>query len=387
LRNASKGDGWYSLNINSTTFNFAGDYFLDITAFRDNYEPRLTSIPLIIREIVTLINGSVTKVEEIDIYRHESILLDFDYTFRIGGESSQTYEGIENASHAIYYWEYRDNPSQNGSGILQYDELTGLYVLDFLTETRAIGVYTITVQLRENNYESRSSFITLNVLPNEFVYEFDKNIDINSQSNLLKYSELQDETILISFTLNEFHNGSTITGATVSWIMGDVTIPFIHLGDGVYELEVKADASAFFQQQMIEGRIEITADHHTDLSITTQITVKMPEIFEGMPTFYFVIILGLVAVVVISLGGYKYVQYARIPMMVKRLRSTKKSIKKGNRFTTIKINRSANEILIEESEDDYSILGLSLKDKLSGKISKGEPGGYEDIDKIEREVD
>ncbi|MHA1728136.1 MAG: hypothetical protein ACTSWY_05340, partial [Promethearchaeota archaeon] len=388
-----EGSGNYSLKLNSTVFPSTGEYTLSIMAEKQYYNSSSTTFLIVINDLYTKINGSLTLIEKIDIYRTEHEYYYFNYSVRVGNVGSTVYNLIWNATFATFEWEYRENETkfgsinksgsteQSGIGTLIFDANTGLYVLDFQTETRPIGTYIITVRLQEYNHLIRIAIITLNVNPKKFDPNFEG--DGVGEGQILKRSKIQGNKVVLTITLLDWLDNSALKEVTVLWITDSETLNFVQIEDGVYEIEISTgNVNAFFQQQVITGEINISAVDYEDYTVSTQITVRMPEIFEGMPTFYFVLIIGFCAVFIISLTGYKAVQYARIPLMVKKIRSTKKSIRKKSRFKNIKINRSADEILEEESEKEYALLGLSLKGKLTGKFGKGgkdATSSYEDI--------
>jgi hypothetical protein len=381
--------GVYTINLNSTVFPNSGEYTITIFASREYFSPNSTIFLIEINDLYTQINGSASIIEEIDIYKSEHELFYFEYSVRRGDIDSLIFDILGNISDATYEWEYRDNSSMSGIGILQFNPVTGLYKIDFETETLPIGTYVLTVLLNEPNYIARVAIITLNVNPLLVHYEFLDDVEIDTEDNLLMHSIKQGDVFQITITLTEDLNGSSMSDVTVLWQGDDgETGDFIHIGNGVYEYNLTGDVDAFIQQQTINGKILISATDHQSFNITAQIIVEMPEIFEGMPTFYFVLILGFVAVIVVSLGGYKYVQQARIPIFIKKCDKIVKDLRKNRKIDAESlVTEIKEEILIQMYGEDWEFFGLDFKDSIGYTEKKREQDLSRDTNELEKEIE
>ena len=100
-----------------------------------------------------------------------------------------------------------------------------------------------------------------------------------------------------------------------------------------------------------------------DDEIEITIVITMEEIFDGMPTFYFIMIVSSISAVVGALVGYRVIQQARIPKFVKKVRSVKKAIKSKSSAPSISIP-TKNKMFMKELGKEWSDLGISLRDVL-----------------------
>ncbi len=96
----------------------------------------------------------------------------------------------------------------------------------------------------------------------------------------------------------------------------------------------------------------------------------MEEISEGVPTFYFIMVVAAISAVVGSLVSYRIIQQARIPKHVKRLREVKKKIKARDSIPKSLLVPSKEEFIVKQLGDAYSTLGVSLKEILGIKDIK-----------------
>ena len=109
--------------------------------------------------------------------------------------------------------------------------------------------------------------------------------------------------------------------------IGKESITFEDNGDGTYTATITTDnVDAFMQQQILTGTLNITKENYESISNNVQIIVTMPEIFEGMPVFYFLLVVGAVAIIVVTIGVNRAIVNARIPAFVKLINRVKKDI-------------------------------------------------------------
>ncbi|MFX1379878.1 MAG: hypothetical protein ACFFA4_12385, partial [Promethearchaeota archaeon] len=102
------------------------------------------------------------------------------------------------------------------------------------------------------------------------------------------------------------------------------------------------------------------------------IVVEMEQIFPGVPTFYFLLILSAIVAVVGSIVGYRVYHYAKTPAFVRKVREMKKSIKKDKTIAE-SLLYSDKEILIGEIlKRDWAKIGLSIEDILGITVEKEE---------------
>ncbi|MHA1732263.1 MAG: hypothetical protein ACTSU5_09980, partial [Promethearchaeota archaeon] len=367
--------GLYEFEINTTEFVYAGPYLIQVQAAKDNYQSKTILVPVTINEIYTLVNSSILDIEQVDVYYNESELLYFNYSQRVGNQ----YTPVPDASIAEYEWQDLDNASNTGSGDLTWDSDLSLYVLDFKTADRPLGNYSITVRLQETNYIARTMGIVLHIVPRPVKFTL---TGLDLEGELATASAVKGSNITIRFTLlDQLQGNIPIDGATVKLYINGIDDPFVFqsLGSGVYELEFSTSQyEAFVQDAVLTGYIEVTAANYEMVSQNIKITVQKEEIFAGMPTFYFLLVVGFVVVLVGGVGGYKYVQYARIPAIVKKIRSTKADIQKKRDIGKQDVVKTKLEYAVERLGDRWEFLGLDLAEKLGLKGKKAPGAGSDD---------
>ena len=81
------------------------------------------------------------------------------------------------------------------------------------------------------------------------------------------------------------------------------------------------------KKETFVGIFTIEMANYTTKAYSMTVVVRMAEIFPGMPTFYFIMIVGAIVAVVGSLVAYRAIQQARIPTFVKKARAMKGNIK------------------------------------------------------------
>ena len=103
---------------------------------------------------------------------------------------------------------------------------------------------------------------------------------------------------------------------------------------------------------------------------------------QTTPLIYWLIGGGVAVIALGAFGITKVIQYARIPLVIKQINTTRKSIKKKSRFSPVKITRSLDDFIADDAEGVFSQLGLSLKGKkpTKGKGKSKEPSSYADLE-------
>ena len=97
----------------------------------------------------------------------------------------------------------------------------------------------------------------------------------------------------------------------------------------------------------------------------------MEEIIEGVPAFYFIMVVAAIGAVVGALTGYRVIQIARIPKFVKKTRKMKKAIKSKSSISDSLLTASKEETILKIFGGDWDDVGVSLKDALGIKVKKG----------------
>jgi len=296
-----------------TSLLSAQAYTVGLTYSGDFYESSTKNLYIDVLERVTLLNGNRDLVTQLV----RTIYIGDEYNFTFSYVDRDLNANITNLRTQSYSWgEY--------SSSLTIDANNN-YVLDFDTETRPIGTYSITVTLDKKNYKIKIATISLRIILREFDYELgdefeDKQVSVVKGNKVTLTIELTDPT-----------KGNTpLTGATVILEIGNDERDFDEVEPGVYELEFDTDDyEAFFESNVLTGTIKISKADYISDEVDITIVVEIEEITPGIPTFYFLIIIGVIMAVMGALITYKVIQISKIPKFVKRTRKLKKMIKSG----------------------------------------------------------
>lgn len=165
-----------------------------------------------------------------------------------------------------------------------------------------------------------------------------------------------------------------LTGATVILEIGNDERDFDEVEPGVYELEFDTDDyEAFFESNVLTGTIKISKADYISDEVDITIVVEIEEITPGIPTFYFLIIIGVIMAVMGALITYKVIQISKIPKFVKRTRKLKKRIKSGAEISEDILYPSKENFIVKELYEKFKIIGISSKEifglKEPGKIT------------------
>ncbi len=352
------GDGTYTLTYNTTQFPYADSFFLTIKATGLNtYADQTIEIRLDILPIPTRINDQISIVSTVDVYVQDEYILYFDYNTTKG-------IGVKDAL-ATYQW-------QKGSGDFTFGVLTngtydGEYILDFNTELRGIARYSLVISFTKVNYEPRTATIILNIINREFDADLSAKGLKDDQINVIKGNEVE-----LEIELTDEATGLKVRGAKVVLEIGDDDFDFDEDDPGIYTYTFSTEEyEAFFTSQTLTGEIKISVANYSSETIDITIVVEMEEIYEGVPTFYFIMITGAIAAVVGSLATYRLIQIARIPKFVKKARKMKKAIKSKAEISETLLYPSKDEFMVKNLEEKYNAIGLSMADLLGIKSKQG----------------
>jgi hypothetical protein len=157
--------GFYTFTINTSDAQNTRSYNISIIATYENYTTQSDFIvTLIILDRKTTINGQ-SEILHINskIFVQEKKLFVFIY------QDAKNNNTIVNLSKATYIWQGYDEsgmviPGRNGSGNL-IQNVNKTYTLDFKTELKQIGDYSLIVTLNKSNFEPRFAIIFLEITP------------------------------------------------------------------------------------------------------------------------------------------------------------------------------------------------------------------------------
>jgi len=350
---------YYQQTIDTSLIN-AGEYTIRFTVTKDHYNSETKDLDLQVLERLTLINGRTGFYQQVSsIYVQSS--LNYTYTY-IDKDRNENVTILDEQS---YVWEYYGEGSTvltSGSGNL-VTNAENQYVLDFNTEIRSVGRYQLIITLDKQNYQAKIGILSLTVDKREIDY------DLGDMFEDKQVSVVKGKTIILEIELTDPTQGDkAIKGAKVILEIGDDELEFDEKDDGVYELELDTeDYEAFFTSNTLTGTIKISKSNYTTEEVDIAIVVEMEEVTEGVPTFYFIMVVAAIAAIVGSLGAYRYIQISRIPTFVKKARKVKKAVKLGDKISEDLLYPSKEEYMVKTLDDKYKALGLSFNDLLGLK--------------------
>jgi len=161
-----------------------------------------------------------------------------------------------------------------------------------------------------------------------------------------------------------------LTRARVVLEIGDEEYKFDEDEPGIYTYTFSTEEiDAFYTSQTFTGQIIIKAVNFTSEEIDITIVVTMEEVFPDMPTFYFIMLVAIIAGTLGALVSYRTIQQARIPKHVKKIRLVKKKIRARDSIPRISI-LTKEQMIMKQFGGAWKDLDLSLEDTLGIKEVK-----------------
>jgi frataxin-like iron-binding protein CyaY len=361
--------GKYYFEFDSSLAPSDADYIIDITAFLLNYSLIEETLLISILARPTSINGTTTLFQiSPDIYVLDSAIYSFAYRDVL---SDALIGDLNVASYNWYKLDEEGNPlsgpENEGTGNL-IEEPSNIYTLDFDTELKEVGEYTIFITLQKNKYEVRNAFISLSIKYRPV------DVALNATGlSVRRIDVVQGTNIDFQVTLTDPSNANQLlTNATVLLRIGLNNYTMNEITNGVYEFRYStANIDAFmFPQTLDETSITIEKENYESQTIEITIVVGMTEIFPGFPMFYFLLlVIGIVAIVG-SLVTYRQIQRARIPTFVKKAREMKSTIKSRKSISESLLYPSKESYIVKQLGDKWETLGLSLEEILGFDTKK-----------------
>ncbi|MBY8980454.1 MAG: hypothetical protein KGD72_08695, partial [Candidatus Lokiarchaeota archaeon] len=364
LQDPLKPEGYYYFELNTSDSPNVGRYQIKISAQLQNYTT-ITDFDFFIEILTrqTYINGKNT-LEYIskNLYIEDAYNFTFDYT-----DVLKNNELIGDLDVAAFTWNKLDDDGiplngteYSGIGTLLQNP-DNSYTLDFDTETREVGEYSIFITLHKSNYEVGNSLVSLRIIKRAITISFSATGLSGSQINVV-----QGTSVEFTLTLYDPTNGNQLlTDADVTLKIGTNEDNLTEVQEGVYAFTFPTEnIEAFIMPVTLQGLITIEKENYNIETIQLSIIVGMPEIFPGFPMFYFLMIVGAVIAVVGSLVAYRQIQRARIPTFVKKVREMSKNIKGRKSISESLLYPSKNEFIVKKLGDRWEVLGLSLNEIL-----------------------
>ncbi len=352
-------DGIYELVLNTTDFGGVGSYTIHVTAERYQYASQSLSFYIDINPVQTRINNTILLREDISINVTTQHFFEFKYSEMEGTM-------ISGADDAYFEWE---DGTTTYTGTLQ-DLNNGYYRMDFETLNKPVGTYLIAVHLGKQNFVKRFATITLNVLERPVAITLGEDI-------ATKVAETAEgNPIVIEFSLTDPVDGTPLTQATVTMDYLGAIIPIPETDTpGTYRYVIETDTgeyNALIAAITDTATISIQKANYTIDPFDITISVTPPEFVVGnvgLPKI-FVYIGASVALLAIAIAGTnQYIRYARIPLIVKQINSTKKLMGGNKTITDENLTNTYEEEIIELYHDAWDMLDLDLKKIIGGSSS------------------
>ncbi|MFX0082166.1 MAG: hypothetical protein ACFE94_10480 [Candidatus Hodarchaeota archaeon] len=357
---------YYTFTLNSSDAQSTGIKVISISASLENYTRLSFPVYLNILERKTLLND-LTEL----VYLTPEVWVEDTRYFTFAYIDANSLEVIGDLTTASYSWHELDEngnpltgPGYEGTGTLIQNPNRTYYV-DFNTELREVGEYSLFITMQKISFEARFAFINLEIKLREFDYVLEANKKSKEANDQIKV----DQGDIINFVINLVdlsRNNISLIDAQVSLNIRGVDIdfiPFISI-PGIYTLNYSTSGiDTFISSKTLTAKITIEMINFTTREIPITIEVLMEELFPGMPTFYFILITASVVGVVGSIVAYRVIQRARIPKHVKKIRKIKGYIKSKKKVSEISIP-TKEEMTAKLFGDDWKELGLSIDETL-----------------------
>ncbi|KKM80520.1 hypothetical protein LCGC14_1339030, partial [marine sediment metagenome] len=363
LPDISKGSGYYSFLFDTGNATDIGIYTINFLAHKKDYAVGTPSPSFVINIIKrpTHLNFSVNVY-----YMSQKLYVRDLYNFTFEYVDILTSQIIGNAEEKTFILQRLDI---NGDPISEeivvgtlYETTDHRYILDLNTETLRDGEYSILIGIKKKNYDLRISIISLIIDKREFGSQI-------SISDVVKIDS--GEALEFQLALVDPNNNSVpIIGADVYIIISGVRYDFTDYGDGNYSIHIGDLADAFFAPETIVASVYIEKTNFTTESFSITAVVAIEEIFPGIPTFYFLLVLFTIITFTGIVASYKLYKYTTIPTFVKKVRSMKKSIEGKKEISESNLYRDKEVFIGEILKNKWDKLGLSIGEILGIEIEK-----------------
>jgi len=365
-------NGWYNLTLETGESGFfpsQGSYTIKITSYLQGFLEKEILLTISILPVNTKLNGYTVQYWSItsNVYSGDKEVYTYNYTVAATGK------GINDTSFAKSYWIKFDDNNQieESSYALNITRMgNGIYILDFDTETRQVGSYVIYFTISGTNYAERTFAISLTI---------SKRIFSTSAANI--YPVVSGNALTITLSITDTGTGQIVddipSGSAYVTFLGTNFLFVYDSSEGVYVAEItNIPGDVFLMPTPLSAQIVISRDNYTTANIPITINVGMIEIFPGMPMFYFLMLVGAITAVAVSLVTYRTVQRRRIPTFVKKTVAARKAIESKGKLGESLIYPPKDEFTVKLLGEKWEALGLSLGDILGieGKKGKATPG-------------
>lgn len=234
-------------------------------------------------DLPTLINGT----SELNISRGLYIWDMYNFTFSYTNVSGDPLTGLSNASYSWKQYNDLNEIVNSGDGFL-IETMNHLYVLDFDTETRDIGIYILNVFFNKENYESKNATI--------FLVIYSRVIDYLLSDNFQDYETTitQGSNVNIEINLTDPTRGFIpMLNASVILTINAINYAFVDLGNGTYNYLL---STTNLNSGSITGIINITKENYTSVEFTITIIIRIDRTDIRIPGYNLLLLLCILTI-------------------------------------------------------------------------------------------
>ncbi|MHA1731830.1 MAG: hypothetical protein ACTSU5_07795 [Promethearchaeota archaeon] len=358
------GNGLYVLDYD-TEFLQEGYYKFAFSVRKspDVYEQRTANLNLEVALIPTALTAQ-TDLTQTKIQREEAVfsfkLLDGRSGYSSAFPAGQTLIGVEFTSSSTF-----------NESLLSWVNGTSDGVFNLTVDTKTIepGTYTLQLTFTRTNYSSTTAVISLTVS------KYEPTISIPTE--VLSFVEQTTGTVTI--TISDALEGVAFDAIRISWSISGTSLSGVITdvsANGSYAIVFDTSKLAPDRNYNLNISVTVTVDgvQYTisDTSVVN-IQVRYRDIL-GIPRPYFYMMVIGIAVIVSALAIYRYVAYARIPDIIKKIHRTTSEIKKGKTIGEQMITETPVDYIVSTFNEDWEELGLDLESILKGKKAVGGEG-------------
>lgn len=397
------GNGIYDVTINSSAYNITGtntDLLIPVTlsSSKQYYAPSSRETSIGIRRITSLVELYVDGVKdpptfELIILENKTVLVDF----RVLASQSIFQNQLISGANLTAVIKNSDSGVVLDNASLVETAQKGVYILR-INSTELYSVvnapYSIDLEIyaKKDNYEHV-------ITPQTFKFTL-RPINVKSVISELSGGKLEGtvisvnkgDQVKIKFMIEDSDHNLTLTDTLLTVTLrsgGQIVNTFqpTHLGGGVYEINISTSD--------LEGPYILTIEVDAGDNYSTLTTTYNLQVIPPLPVLLIAII-GAVSAAAIPLGyrGFRYYQWVKKPLTVKRILESLKYIKKMKNFNIVSpvtrasnIRSKLNQVLSEPALDSFKLYlgesaltldaakeGSSLYNELSNRISTALPG-------------
>lgn len=338
------GPGVYELNF-SGAVNATGVYEIAVSFQRANYESRSAIFEFTILEIPTAL--TLTRAGVASPVNQTNTGYDFEETVAYGQGTSYLFRftdlwqsPVPGASATVMWVNRATNATTTGTLVARADLGPGVFELPVHAHASAVGRYDFTVTLAKPNYHAKVATFGYEItrIPTTFQLLVDRGPAAGA-TNLTSGAvlELQEgERFKLHLNFSDARTGHAITDVQVSYALVQGGVDYTHLLANSSSRPDYLNLTGDLPRGVYTFTLTLTKPNYDPQSVTVTINVDWRELW-GLDVLWWYVIVGMVAVVLGALFGYRYLRWARLPDTIKKIVQTRKKIQKGDEGMEVRV--------------------------------------------------